>query len=171
MQCRQCNGSMKRKQIYRLSGCLVVIGSFILICGFLTIGMAIWITVAGTSATAKIESETLAEAKKEVRQKLEGIDGLPESVIREFKTTGDIKQKTIDSLDGKIKTDVETILASYRASIIGIGLGTGMFALFGGGIVIILFIVGIPALIIGFLLVLKKKVWRCTNCGYIFARA
>jgi rubrerythrin len=34
-----------------------------------------------------------------------------------------------------------------------------------------MFIITIPGQIIGFLLILRKKVWKCGQCGYVFERA
>lgn len=42
---------------------------------------------------------------------------------------------------------------------------------FGFMFIVILFYAAIPILIVGLLLVLKRKVWKCNNCGYIFDRA
>ena len=40
-----------------------------------------------------------------------------------------------------------------------------------GMTVLILWVIFLPALIVGGLLILNKQVWKCPTCGYIFERA
>jgi hypothetical protein len=40
----------------------------------------------------------------------------------------------------------------------------------GTAVVVILSVVGFPGVIIGLLLVRRKKLWRCMACGYAFER-
>jgi hypothetical protein len=40
----------------------------------------------------------------------------------------------------------------------------------GAAFVAICYFILVPALIVGFLLTLKKKVWKCASCGFLFER-
>src|SRR5579859_5875552 len=43
-------------------------------------------------------------------------------------------------------------------------------AVVGAGFLVVCFVIALPLLIIGCILTLKKKVWRCRSCKYVFER-
>ena len=83
------------------------------------------------------------------------------------KATADVSHQAKQDAIVKLKA-IET---SYNAEVAGATIGTGVAATIGGGLMLVMFIITIPGQIIGFLLILRKKVWKCGQCGYVFERA
>lgn len=48
--------------------------------------------------------------------------------------------------------------------------GAGLAFVLGTGGAFLMFLASAPGLIVGLLLVLRRKVWRCGGCGYLFER-
>jgi hypothetical protein len=44
-------------------------------------------------------------------------------------------------------------------------------AMVGTGMLVASFLIALPFLIVGCILTLKKKVWRCRACGFVFERS
>jgi hypothetical protein len=172
MQCDKCHqGQMHPTKVFRLSGCLVAIGFIILIPCFVLLCFAVLAGVIGTAATGSATITVTERAKQETVVKLQAIEGLPAAVVSDFQLDARISDETFASLTSIQSNEVRRLQSSYDAMISGAALGTGFAALFGGGLVIIMFVIAIPGLIVGFVLILRKKVWRCQMCGYIFDRA
>lgn len=49
--------------------------------------------------------------------------------------------------------------------------GAGIAAFMGMGMTVMAFAVSLPVLIAGAILVLRRKVWRCGGCDFMFERA
>ena len=55
--------------------------------------------------------------------------------------------------------------------VVGTALGGTMAAGIGSAMVLVVYFISIPALVLGFVLLLKRKVWKCNSCGSFFERA
>ena len=149
----------------------MAIGFIVLIPCFLLLCFAILFGALGTAATGSASVTVTEHTKQETVTKLQAIEGLPAAVVTDFEPDGRISDETFATLTPAQSNDVRRLQSAYTAAVAGATVGTGLAALFGGGLVIIMFAIAIPGLIVGFLLILRKKVWRCQACGYIFDRA
>lgn len=162
---------MIQTKVFRLSGCLVALGFCLLIpafIGLVSIGGCVAITTIGTGAAAVAVSQS---AITNAASQLSSIDGVPLEYIRLFETNQIAAKRGISELPEPTQEPVRKILLDYNAQKAGTAIATGMFATFGTVIVIGCFFASIPVLIVGFLLVMRKKVWLCLSCGFNFDRA
>jgi hypothetical protein len=162
---------MRPTKVFRLSGCLVAIGFFLLIPCFLLLCFALLLGALGTAATGSASVKVTERAKQDAVTKLRAVEGISPIVVSNFQATGRIYDASLATLEPAQREQVQQIQSSYDAQVAGAAVGTGFAALFGGGLILVMFIIAIPGLIIGFLLILRKKVWKCQVCGYIFERA
>jgi hypothetical protein len=172
MQCEKCHGGeMRPTKVFRLSGCLATLGFFLLIPCFLLLCFALLFGALGMAATGSASVKVTEQAKQDAITKLRAMEGIPPGVISNFQPTARVSDTSLTALEPPQREQVHQIQSSYDAQVAGAAVGTGFAALFGGGLVIIMFVIAIPGLIIGFVLILRKKVWKCQTCGYIFERA
>ncbi|CAM2069635.1 hypothetical protein SCOR_29950 [Sulfidibacter corallicola] len=170
MNCEKCGGDMFPAKIFRLSGCLVSLGFLILVISLGCIGMVGFITLVGTGSSVAVSDEMEAEARASTLEELEEIKA-PQAVIHEFAETAAVSPETLAGLSSDTRRDVERAVSSYSASLAGVAIGTGLFAFVGGTFAMVLFFASIPTLIVGFLLVLRKKIIQCADCGFYLDRA
>lgn len=171
IQCEKCKqGQMVQDRIYRMSGCLVAIGYFLVIPGMLMMLGGIGFTFLGMGAGATATTETFDKIKKEVIADFNKA-GVSPQVIDEYQRTNRVSQTTINSLSPTEKEKVNRVLMSDSARKAGAAIGTAGAAVCGGAFTMMTFLIGLPSFIIGFLLILKRNVWRCPSCEYIFDRA
>lgn len=171
IQCEKCQQSqMVQDRIYRLSGCLVAIGYFLLIPGMLLMLGGVGLTLIGYEAGSSVNSEAREKIKKEVIADFEKAKVSP-VVIDEYRSTNTVSQKTISTLPSNEKDMVNRVLGGSAAKKVGSAIGTAGFAVCGGAFTMMTFLTGLPAFIVGFLLILRRNVWRCPSCNYIFDRA
>ena len=109
--------------------------------------------------------------KQDAIVKLKAIEGIPTSVISDFETNATFQEASLSALTPSQREQVQEVQTSYNAEVAGATIGTGVAATIGGGLMLVMFIITIPGQIIGFLLILRKKVWKCGQCGYVFERA
>ena len=171
IQCEKCKqGQMVQDRIYRMSGCLVAIGYFLVIPGMLLMLGGIGFTFLGIGGAGAATTETFERIKKEVISDFNKAS-VPGQVIEEYQKTNKVSQTTINSLSPSEKEKVNRVLMSDSAKKAGAAIGTAGAAVCGGAFTMMTFIIGLPSFIIGFLLILKRNVWRCPSCNYIFDRA
>ena len=169
MICEKCGqGEMQLTKVRKFSGCLVAIGYTLWIPAIVILILTTMFAYVGTKATGEAASKGFEKAKTEAINNLETINGLPQIVIDDFKDDQSIKQSTLDSLKPAMRERVNSVILTYSASVAGTGIGTGAAATVGGGLTVILYVIFLPALIVGFLLTLKKKSMKCPACGFFF---
>ncbi len=161
LRCKICDrGTLFRTKKFRMSGPVVVIGFLLLIPSILGILFSILMLFlgAGTSAAA------IASAKREVEADLIA-KGVPKGIVEKV-----IKLETIPDGDlAKLKDDRRNAVDSARrtltAEIARSGIG-------GAAVVGTSVCVGISSFIgglLGWLLVMRKKVLQCNFCGGVVA--
>ena len=172
MQCDKCNSGMSAKKVYRLNSGLAILGWIVMVPSIFMVLIGGCTAVVGTSATGNAAVEVNKQAVIETVGELEKIEGLDPAVIDEFRGSDPhkVSAATLNKLDDDVRWKVDSALTGYSATMAGAAIGTGMAAAAGGFMVLVLFVLGIPGFIVGFLLTLKKKVWTC-SCGYIMDRA
>ncbi len=172
MNCARCNSNqLEPRRIFRLSGCLVALGFFLLAFSGAAVIGGVVLTVAGTAITGVAGAEAVDKARQEAATSLKQIPDLPPSVVRDFENDGTIENSNLDKLTPDQRRRVQEIQAQYVVTIGGAATAAGCIGCLGGLGVIVLFISSIPALIVGLLLILKKNVWQCMACTSVFDRA
>lgn len=172
MNCARCNSTqLEPRRIFRLSGCLVALGFFLLAYAGAAIMGGIVLTVAGTAITGVAGKEAMDKARQEGLTRLKQDPDLPPSVVRDFENDGVIDDSEMNKLTPDQRRRVQEIQAQYIVSAGGAAAAVGCVGCLGGLGVIVLFVSSIPALIVGLLLILKKSVWHCVACTSVFDRA
>jgi hypothetical protein len=164
------SGVLHLTKVRRLSGGLVAIGYTLWVpallllllvtsCGIFTVG-------AGSSASSKV----ITQAREETAARLEKVYGLPPAIVTEFRKTGTVSPQTLAGLSEDQRKALESATSGYAGQLAGAGIGGAAVTGIAGIVMIVAYIVLLPLFIIGLLLTLKKKVWRCPACGYVFDR-
>jgi hypothetical protein len=167
MQCDKCReGQMHADKVFRLSGCLATIGFIILVPCFLLMCFAIVFGLIGTAASVNV----IEGLEKETTSSLTDIEGLPAEVISDFERDNRVSDETLAMLTPAQRNDVQRLLSTYADRLTGASAAVGISALFGGGLFVIMLAISIPGFIVGLVLILRNKVWRCQMCGYVFDR-
>lgn len=170
IDCEKCKvpAAMETRKIFRFSGCLVAIGFSVLVpalCALLSVTFcAILGTVTGGTGAAQVMSETKAESIERLKTA-----GLPAASIADFDVDGHFETKagfTPEQLKAAEDAELE-----YTAAILGAGGAATVMTGMGVAGVIVTYGICIPTFVLGLVLVLRKKVWRCRSCGYVFDRA
>jgi hypothetical protein len=171
MSCEKCRGSMDRTRVRRFSSALVFIGYTVWIPAALFVAGATIMTcvIGGTSVSTAADSA--ARLKRTGVTALDDIPGLPASVSEAFERTGNVPEAELADLTQTQRARVSAIQASYAAGIGGTAIGTAMATGVSGCGIVAAYLIGVPFFIIGLVLTLKKNVWKCRQCGYIFDRA
>lgn len=171
LTCEKCSGQMATDRIRRFSPGLVVIGYTLWIPALLLLLGASACGVLVVGSTTSTAGQQVTEAERTALERLRSIEGLPPAVVGEFERTKRVDQSTLDTLDAAQRGQVEAAVSSYDATLVGSGIGSGMAM--GGSMLAVgaAYVLGIPFFIIGLVLTLKKNVWHCGQCGYVFDRA
>lgn len=155
--CKTCEaGTLQPKKKYRMSGVVVVIGYILLVPSVLGILFSAMMLFASGSAGSSTFEQIEKQAKTQMAEA-----GVPTDIADKVATGGFVAQADIDALPDKQKSAVEAAKISVGAGKAGAGAGT---ALMGGGSICM----GISCLVgglLGWLLVMKRKVLVCSNCS------
>jgi hypothetical protein len=172
LSCEKCHaGAMIRTRVSKFSTALVLIGYTLWIPALLlllgTTACTILTMGAGTARTAKVA----LDAKREAIEKLGKIENLPPIVLTEFERDDKVQDSTLSSLPDEQRTEVSSIVISYSGQIAGAAIGGTAAAGIGGCALVTVYVFCVPLFIIGLVLTLKKNIWQCPACGYVFDRA
>lgn len=157
--CQTCGqGSLTKKKKYRMSMPVVVIGYLLLIpC---IIGMLVGIV--GLFGTGAAVSEVAEGINQDSRAKLEAAQ-IPTAVIDDIADDGTVSDSDISGLTTAQKTVVSDAALERGAQLVGAGLGAAAT----GGISIAAIIFSFIGGLLGWLLIMKKKVLQCNSCSAI----
>ena len=182
LTCQKCGSKDIRKaKVPRLSGCLVAIGYTLWIPAALLLLVALLMTFGLVGAAGSVASETSKESKEKAIAQLQKIgvqditepglvQRVPPSLLETFRKQGSIPETQVEALRPAVRDEVKRVLAEYDLSRAGEAAGTGLAVAAGGLILVLLYAISLPTVIIGLLLTLKKKIWRCKECGFPFDR-
>jgi len=159
--CQICGqGELKSKKKYRMSGPVVAIGYILLIPSIL--GMLFGLLMI--FATGSAVSETSTGIKQEVREQLMAAD-IPGEISEKVITRQALTEEENAMLTEEQSRALADAELTYSASQVGVGAGTAIAGGFSAFMVISSFVGGL----IGWLLIMKKKVLQCTSCNAIVA--
>ena len=158
IRCKTCeSGTLFKKKIYKMSSPVVVIGYILLIpsvLGILLSGIVLiasW-AGAGAAATRKLNAETIRQ--------LEAVnvpDDLTEKLKKGFKAT--------ESDMVNLTAEQKTVVRSSNVELDAANVATGCLAACGTSFALIGAILSFIGGLLGWILVMKKRVLACNRCG------
>lgn len=167
--CQTCGqGALVKRKKYRMSAPVVIIGYILLIpC---VIGMlfdvVLGVVLLFTSGLAG--TEWPAAVGKETRTRLEA-QAIPEPIIQKVVASKPITADDLSALTPEQKSVVDEATRTLSAA----KVGAGAAAIIGGGLSIFLVIFGgifcFVGGLLGWLLVMKKKILQCNQCSAVVA--
>jgi hypothetical protein len=170
--CEKCKtGVMARTKIRRFSPALVIIGYTLWIPALLLLISTTACTACLTLAPTVAVPGSFVAAQTEALKDLRAIPDLPPAVIAEFDRSQTVSEPTLKSLPQEQALRVSSIVSTYHAKALGAGMAPLAGLGCGGCGMTVVYILGLPLFIVGLLLTLKKRVWRCGVCGFVFERA
>ena len=158
-------------KVFRLSGCLAVVGVFLLVPSILLFCFAVLTGVLGTAATGSASVQSRNDDKQKATAEMRAIEGLPSAIVAEFETNRKVAVEMLSALTPAQSNEVMRVQTAFQLKREMTSAVTGIAAVFGGGFVLVMLALSIPGMIVGGILILRKKVWKCPACGYIFDRA
>jgi hypothetical protein len=159
--CRTCGqGTLVRARQHRMSGPAVVIGYILLIPSLLGMLIGFLVLLGTCTASTKVS----ATIEKEARTSLEA-QKLPESIITEVIAGQTPSEAELAALTPAQRSAVDSVKLSLSASKVGAGAGTVV----AGGVSLVIIITSFVGGLLGWLLVMKKTVLRCTHCQAVVA--
>jgi len=174
MTCEKCaQGTMAAVKLWRFSGCLVAIGATLLIPAVLSLIGATLLVIVGFVTTATQATRTAAipgQAKAEALMRLRAIP-IDDALVNEFDQNLRINDLALARLAPRERREAENAISTYQTRLAHAGVGAVAIGGLGTVFVVGVYAAAIPAFIVGLVLLLRKKVWKCTECGYIFDRA
>lgn len=151
---------MIRKKKYRLSPVVVLIGYIILIPSLLGIALG-GLTFAGVgTVTAEGFEATRVDAERELEQA-----GIPAALVAKVVDSQVITAEDRVGLSDEQLRILDEVDIQVMASKAGVGIGTAL----AGGFSIMLMLISFVSGLLGWLLVMKKKILQCTNCQAVVA--
>lgn len=155
--CQTCNqGTMKPRKKYRLSGPVVAIGYIFLIPSIL--GMLIGALTMFSSGAVGSEMSKENEATYTRELKAAGLSDTQITAAHANTLTPD----TLTTAQYQAYTDARL---NHSGASLGTNAGTALGGAMGFGMIIFFFCGGL----LGYLLVMKKKVLQCTSCEAVIA--
>lgn len=139
-----------------MSGPVVAIGYILLIPSILGILFGILMIFA----TGSVASETSTEIKREVRAQLMAAD-IPSEISEKVVAGAALTEGELSRLTGRQTRIVSDARLTYNASQIGAGAGTAL----AGGFSIFVIVSSFVGGLLGWLLIMKKKILECINCN------
>jgi len=162
---------MRPTRILRFPGPVVAFGVVLLMLGGLGLLGSVVIGGVTLKSTASTHEDLLATRKAAAARELRQA-GVPEVAITEFFETGSISDINLGvGPDPRDRERVREILRTYESGTAASTAGTAIASGIGLGAAAIAGAVSLPLLLVGALLLLRRSVWRCEACGFVFDRA
>jgi len=159
--CKTCEtGHLKKRKRYRMSGVVVLIGYILLIPSLF--GMALG--TMGVVATGGAAGEVTKSMERDARRKLTAAE-VPAAVVEQVATQQPVAAGAMNQLSDPQRRAVQDVKMELAARTVGAGAGVAIVGA-GSAFVIVGSLVGG---LLGWLLVMKKKVLQCNACGAVVA--
>lgn len=153
--CKVCdNGKLGKKRVYRMSGIVVFIGYILCIPSIF--GMLFGVLFLYASS----KQNSVDFINERMRHDLMGAN-IPSQIIENAMTGNPIKESDIAKLSDKQKNTLDLAVNTRNSREIGAKAGKGIAA--AGSIFIMVF--SLVGGLLGYLLIMKKTVLKCSNCG------
>lgn len=159
--CQVCsNGELRKRKKYRMSGPVVVIGYILLIPSI--IGMLFGMLLLFGSGKAADSSFTGIDNKYKASLVEAGV---PEATIQKALSTGGVTEVDRVALTVEQRKAITDAELSRSAGKVGAGAGTAIAGGLGFVLIVLFFVGGL----LGWLLIMKKKVLQCVSCNAVVA--
>jgi len=158
IDCPKCQGDMGARKLPRMGSGLGLLGAILLGCGILAALVSIPVLTVGL-AFAELDEGLPSLGYEIALDELADAEGVPQDVCDEFERKHDVSAERLAELPEDVRDEVETILSDYRETDF---LSFDRFKLYGQTMLV----AGLPAVIIGFVLARKRKIWLCLDCGF-----
>lgn len=158
--CNTCQqrGGLTHKKVFKFSTPVVIIGWLFLIPSLMGVGCG----ALGLMATSTATTETASGITEQYRESLEKIDGLSASQVREIIDMEPYSEAQLPAL-GLSKSQARRVDSAHTTMVAGgagAALGSGMM----GGASIFMMISSFVGGLLGWLLIMRKKVIACNLC-------
>ena len=161
VRCKTCEvGVLRLEKQHRMSTPVVAIGYILLVPSILGIIFAVVMLIVAGSAGSIADSATKDAATKTLHQA-----GVAEPVVQKVLSSQRLTDTDRAALTRSQREAVEATQSSITASEVGRGAGT----VIAGGVIIFLGLASFVSGLLGWLLIMKKKVLHCTSCGAVVA--
>lgn len=161
LRCKTCDsGLLRPTKRYRMSSPVVAIGYIILVPSLLGILFSVLLLVSVGHTGSTLNADMRERSATEMRNV-----GVAEPIVQKV-----ISSEELTTAERATLTTAQTEeIGSAKSIMQGSQLGTGAGTVIGGGISIFFGIVSFVGGLLGWLLVMKKKVLQCTKCGVTVA--
>lgn len=161
IKCKTCDsGTLVQRKKYRMSGVVVVIGYILLIPSVFGILVGVLGIVGSGSAGSTSMQAARATADSQLRTAQ-----VPPSVIANLTEFKDLAAADTLRLTTRQRTAVRSASLSLAASAAGTGIGVAAVA----GVSFFVAVVSLVGGLLGWLLIMKKRVLQCDRCGAVVA--
>ena len=161
LSCQTCGqGTLTKRKTYRMSTPVVVIGYILLIPSALGVLFGIIGFFAASAASVAASGAGVSQARVKLEAK-----AVPEPIIAEVLAAKPVSPAEFAALSLPQKMAVNDAQITISASTIGAGAG----AVIGGGLFIVLIIASFVGGLLGWVLIMKKKVLQCNRCEAVVA--
>ena len=155
--CQTCDtGHLQRIKRYRMSAPVVVIGYIFLIPSIIGITISILMFFISGGAV----SGTLDEIKVDARQQLESAS-VPDQIINKVLDFETISNSEREQLSRDASRAVDAASLSLSAGMAGVGIGGAL----AGGASLCIGVSFFTGGLLGWLLIMKKRILQCNSCG------
>jgi hypothetical protein len=154
VKCKTCDvGVMSRKSVHRLSWPVVAIGYVFVVPSLLGMLFGCLLLVVG-----RVEASSASEATRE-RLTLDLRNaGLTEPVISDVVNGNEVDTDALPTYDQQFA------VLEAQESLVATNAGGGVGALMSFGVAIVMFIGSFVGGLLGYLLIMKKRILQCSNC-------
>ena len=161
IQCKVCEaGQLVKKRVFRMSGVVVTIGFILLIPSILGILFGLLLMIGAVGAGGSM----MAVTREEVDNRMAS-SGVPTVIRTKVKNSESLTQEEMQTLTQAQRTLVTEAESEIMASRMGAGIGgTFMF-----GFAVIMIVLSFVGGLLGWLLVMRKNVLQCNQCGAVTA--
>jgi hypothetical protein len=171
LQCKVCvNGILQKAKKFRMSGPVVAIGFILLVPSVIGIVVSLIILLVlfgALGAGARGAGDPIETAKKEIRANLAQA-GVPQPIVLKVVEADTITSAELDGLSENQQKQVissQSQLITAKMAVAGAGVaGAG-----AGGIAVCFGVSSFVSGLLGWLLVMRKRVLQCNVCGAVVA--
>lgn len=165
--CNVCHqtGGLHRKKVSRFSTPIVIIGWLFLLPSLLGVGCG----ACGLVTTGSASSQTSAQIDADYRSRLEKIEGLSSEKVEEIMAMTVVDEAALQA-KGLTKAQARQADLAHSSKIAG-----GAGAAIGGGLMaggsIFVMVASFVGGLLGWILILRKKVIACSHCNGVHSEA
>ena len=158
IRCKTCDtGTLVRRQKYRMSGVVVLIGYILVIPSIL--GILVGVIGLVGSGTAGTNSNQASRNRVESELRAANVPAAVIAKVKDHRNT--LAASDTARLTGTQRAAIRSASLTLAASDVGTTIGAGIAA----GFSIFIMIASLVGGLLGWLLIMKKSVLQCDNCG------